>query len=42
MEKSYEELLNITNQRQATARIRFMIQDVLEMRKVRERFRTDH
>ena len=38
MEKNYEELVNIITQRQTSARIRFLIQDVLEMRKVRKRF----
>ena len=37
MEKQYRELDNIVQQRQTSARIRFMIQDLLEQRKVIER-----
>jgi len=39
LDKNFGELANITTQRQASARIRFMIQDILEMRKVKFRMK---
>jgi len=35
LEKHYVELFNITLQRQTSARIRFMIEDLMDLRKVR-------
>ena len=36
LEKHYADLENIITQRQTSARIRFMIQDLLDLRRVRE------
>lgn len=38
LEKNYEDLANIIAHRQTSSRIRFLIQDVLEMRKVGKSF----